>query len=158
VTIRPATPADLPLIARLVREFAEQEKLSDQLVATEADLRSGMFGPSPGIYGLIIEAESGEPARYATYFYNFSTFLGRRGIHVEDVFLRPAFRDKGLGRAIFQYLARKAAAEDCGRMEWWVLEWNERAIRFYRSLGAQAVNDWRLQRLTGDALRQFAES
>ncbi len=157
MTIRPATPADLPLIARLVRELAEYEKLAHQAVATEADFEASLFGPSPKAYALIVEGEGGEPAGFAIYFYNFSTFLGRPGIYVEDVFIRPQFRRNGFGRAIFKYLAQKAVTENCGRLEWWVLDWNEPAIRFYEDLGSVAMDEWTVRRLTGDALRQFAE-
>jgi diamine N-acetyltransferase len=157
VSIRDATPADLPLIASLVRELAEYEKLAHQAVATEADFAESLFGPSPKAHALIVEHE-GKPAGFAIYFYNYSTFLGRPGIYVEDVFVRPEFRRNGFGRALFKYLAQKAVAEKCGRMEWWVLDWNEPAINFYRGLGAAAMDEWTVQRLTGDALKSFAES
>jgi len=116
-----------------------------------------LFGPSPKAHALIVE-QDGQPAGFAIYFYNFSTFLGRPGIYVEDVFIRPEFRRAGFGRAIFKYLAQKAVAENCGRMEWWVLDWNEPAIRFYAGLGAVPMDEWTVQRLTGDALKNFAES
>ncbi len=157
MSIRDATPADLPLIASLVRELAEYEKLAHQAVATEADFAESLFGPSPKAHALIVEHE-GKPAGFAIYFYNYSTFLGRPGIYVEDVFVRPEFRRNGFGRALFKYLAQKAVAEKCGRMEWWVLDWNEPAINFYRGLGAAAMDEWTVQRLTGDALKSFAES
>jgi GNAT superfamily N-acetyltransferase len=157
LSIRPATPEDLPLIASLVRELAEYEKLAHQAVATETDFAESLFGPHPKAYALIVE-QDGQPAGFAIYFYNYSTFLGRPGIYVEDVFIRPAFRRGGFGRAIFKYLAQKAVAENCGRMEWWVLDWNEPAIRFYAGLGAAPMDEWTVQRLTGDALKSFAES
>ena len=157
MSIREATPADLPLIASLVRELAEYEKLAHQAVATEADFAESLFGPSPKAYALIVEHE-GQLAGFAIYFYNYSTFLGRPGIYVEDVFVRPEFRRNGFGRALFKYLAQKAVAEKCGRMEWWVLDWNEPAINFYRGLGAAPMDEWTVQRLTGDALKSFAES
>ncbi len=155
--IRAATPADVPLITSLVRELADYEKLADQAVATEADFQTALFGPSPKAYALIVEHE-GQPAGFALYFYNFSTFLGRPGIYIEDVFIRPEFRRNGFGRAIFKYLAQKALDENCGRLEWWVLDWNAPAIDFYRGLGAVAMHEWTVQRLTGDALKTFAES
>ena len=155
--IRAATPADVPLITSLVRELAEYEKLADQAVATEGDFQTALFGPSPKAHALIVEHD-GQPAGFALYFYNFSTFLGRPGIYIEDVFIRPEFRRNGFGRAIFKYLAQKALAEGCGRVEWWVLDWNVPAIDFYRGLGAVAMNEWTVQRLTGDALKTFAES
>jgi GNAT superfamily N-acetyltransferase len=157
LSIREATEADLPLIASLVRELAAYEKLAHQAVATEADFAESLFGPSPKAYALIVEDE-GKPAGFAIYFYNYSTFLGRPGIYVEDVFVRPQFRRNGFGRALFKYLAQKAVAEKCGRMEWWVLDWNEPAMNFYRGLGAVPMDEWTVQRLTGDALKSFAES
>lgn len=157
MSIREATQADLPLITSLVRELAEYEKLAHQAVATEADFAESLFGPHPKAYALIVE-QDGQPAGFSIYFYNYSTFLGRPGIYVEDVFIRPEFRRGGFGRAIFKYLAQKAIAENCGRMEWWVLDWNEPAIRFYARLGAVPMNEWTVQRLTGDALKNFAES
>jgi GNAT superfamily N-acetyltransferase len=157
MTIRPATPEDLPLVTSLVRELAEYERLAHQAVATEADFAESLFGPHPKAYALIVE-QDGRPAGFAVYFYNYSTFLGRPGIYVEDVFIRPEFRRGGFGRAIFKYLAQKAVAENCGRMEWWVLDWNEPAIRFYAGLGAVPMDEWTVQRLTGDALKSFAES
>lgn len=157
MSIRPATPEDLPLVTSLVRELAEYEKLAHQAVATEADFAESLFGLHPKAYALIVE-QDGQPAGFAIYFYNYSTFLGRPGIYVEDVFIRPEFRRGGFGRAIFKYLAQKAVAENCGRMEWWVLDWNEPAIRFYAGLGAVPMDEWTVQRLTGDALKTFAES
>ncbi len=157
MTIRPATPADLPLIAALVRELAEYERLAHAAIATERDFEAALFGPQPKAYGLIVEHE-GQPAGFAIYFYNFSTFLGRPGIYVEDVFIRPEFRRNGYGLAVFQYLARKAVDENCGRMEWSVLDWNEPAIRFYAGLGAVAMDGWTTQRLAGDALAALANT
>jgi diamine N-acetyltransferase len=157
LSIRPATQADLPLIASLVRELAEYEKLAHQAVATEADFAVALFGQSPKAHALIVEHD-GQLAGFAIYFYNFSTFLGRPGLYVEDVFIRPEFRRNGFGRLIFKYLAQKAVDENCGRMEWWVLDWNEPAIKFYAGLGAVPMDEWTVQRLTGDALKNFAES
>jgi GNAT superfamily N-acetyltransferase len=153
--IRPAVPADLPLIATLVRELAEYERLADQAVATEADFEAALFGVSPKAHALIAEA-AGKPAGFGLYFYNFSTFVGRPGIYIEDIYIRPEFRRLGLGRAVFKYLAHKAVEERCGRMEWSVLDWNEPALRFYAGLGAVPMDGWTAQRLTGDALRRFA--
>jgi len=155
--IRDATPADLSLIVSLVRELAEYERLAHEAIATEADFHVALFGPSPKAYALIVVHE-GQPAGFALYFYNFSTFLGRPGIYIEDVFIRPEFRRNGFGRTIFKYLAQKALAEGCGRVEWWVLDWNAPAIDFYRGLGAIPMDEWTVQRLTGDALKTFAES
>jgi len=157
LTIRPARPGDEALIATLVKELAAYERLADQAVATPAALAAALFGPSPTAHALIAEAE-GQPAGFCLYFYSFSTFIGRPGIYVEDVFVRPEFRRRGFGRAFFHYLARKAVAEGCGRMEWAVLDWNEPAIRFYAALGAVPMSEWTTQRLAGAALKNFAES
>ena len=157
MTIRAATPADAPLIATLVRELADYEQLAHEAVATIADFEKALFGPNPKAHALIVEHE-GQTAGFAIYFYNFSTFLGRPGIYVEDVYIRPDFRRHGFGGAVFRHLAQQAVAEGCGRMEWWVLDWNEPAIRFYGKIGAKPMNEWTVQRLTGDALREFAES
>jgi GNAT superfamily N-acetyltransferase len=139
LTIRAATSADTPLIATLVRELAEYEKLAHEAVATAADFDAALFGPQPKAHALIVE-HGGQAAGFAIYFYNFSTFLGRPGLYVEDVYIRPEFRRHGFGGAVFKYLARKAIHEGCGRMEWWVLDWNEPAIRFYGKIGARPMN------------------
>jgi GNAT superfamily N-acetyltransferase len=157
MTIRPATSADTHLIATLVRELADYEKLAHEVVATAADFDAAFFGPQPKAYALIVEHDA-QAAGFAIYFYNFSTFLGRPGIYVEDVYIRPDFRRHGFGGAVFKYLAQKAIQEGCGRMEWWVLDWNEPAIRFYDKIGAKPMDEWTVRRLTGDALREFAES
>jgi GNAT superfamily N-acetyltransferase len=157
MTIRAATPDDLPLIVALVRELAAYERLSEQAVASEADFARALFGSPPAAHALIAEF-GGAAAGFALYFYNFSTFVGRRGLYVEDVFVRPEFRRCGLGRGLFRYLAAIAVAENCGRMEWSVLDWNEPAIRFYASLGATPMHEWTVQRLTGAALAAFAAS
>jgi GNAT superfamily N-acetyltransferase len=157
LTIRAATSADTPLIATLVRELAEYEKLAHEAVATAVDFDAALFGPQPKAHALIVEHD-GQAAGFAIYFYNFSTFLGRPGLYVEDLYIRPEFRRHGFGGAVFKYLAQKAIQEGCGRMEWWVLDWNEPAIRFYGKIGAKPMDEWTVQRLTGDALREFAES
>ncbi len=155
--IRASTPSDVPLIAAMVRELAEYERLTDHAVATEADFATALFGARPAAQAIIGEWENASAA-FALYFYNFSTFLGRKGLYVEDVFVRPEFRRHGIGRAMFRYLAAKAVAENCGRMEWWVLDWNEPAIRFYAGLGATPMTEWTVQRLSGPALEAFAAS
>jgi GNAT superfamily N-acetyltransferase len=157
LTIRPALPADVPLIVALVRELAEYERLADQVVATDEDFARSLFSTPPRAHAVIVETD-GKPAGFALYFYNFSTFLGRPGLYLEDLYIRPEFRRLGLGQAVFKYLAQKAVAENCGRMEWWVLDWNEPALRFYRQMGAEPMSDWTVQRLTGDSLRKVAES
>jgi GNAT superfamily N-acetyltransferase len=155
VTIRPALPSDIALIATLVKELADYERLAEQAIATPDDFAAALFGIPPKAHALIVEVD-GQAAGFGVYFYNFSTFVGRAGIFIEDIFIRPAFRRRGLGRAVFLYLAEKAVAEGCGRMEWSVLDWNEPAIHFYASLGATPMSGWTVQRLAGAALKSFA--
>ncbi|MFO1474714.1 MAG: GNAT family N-acetyltransferase [Lysobacterales bacterium] len=155
LTIRPATVEDVALVARLIRELAEYERLADAAVATEADLREQLFGERPAAEVLVAEAD-GEPAGFALFFHTFSTFLGKRGLYLEDLFVRPAFRGLGLGRHLMAALARIAVQRGCGRFEWSVLDWNEPAIGFYRALGASAMDEWTVQRLQGEALRALA--
>ncbi len=152
--IRAATVADVPAILGLIRELAEYERLLDMVVATEASLQRSLFGPRPFAEALIAEVE-GEAVGFALFFHNFSTFLGKPGVYLEDLFVRPAFRGRGLGKALLTRVARIAVERDCGRMEWSVLNWNEPAIRFYESLGAQPLSDWTMYRLTGDTLRRL---
>jgi diamine N-acetyltransferase len=153
--LRDAVPADAACIADLVRELAEYEKLGHEAVATAADFRTSLFGAVPRAHAMIADL-AGVSVGFALYYFNFSTFLGRHGLYVEDVFVRPSSRGLGIGRALFQSLAARAVAEGCGRMEWWVLDWNEPAIKFYRSLGAAPMSDWTVQRLSGDALMALA--
>lgn len=153
--IRDATPADLSTIFRFVRELAEFEKLADQVVATEADFAKVLFGPNPRALALIMEVD-GDPAGFALWFYNFSTFLGRHGIWIEDVYVAPEFRGQGLGGMVFRHLAQRAVAEGLGRLEWWVLDWNKPAIDFYAGIGAVPMDEWTVQRVTGEALLRLA--
>ena len=155
LSIRPAAVDDVPLIRALIGELAVYEKLADAAVATEDDLRVQLFGDWPAAEVLIGEAD-GEPAGFALFFHNFSTFLGKRGLYLEDLFVRPAFRGSGLGRQLMATLARIAVQRGCGRFEWSVLDWNEPAIRFYRSLGATGMDGWTVQRLDGEALHALA--
>lgn len=157
LTITPAVPDDVPLILRLIQGLAEYERLADECVATEEQLRASLFGPTPAAE-VVIARVHGEPAGFALFFHNYSTFLARRGLYLEDLFVLPAFRGQGVGKALLTHLARLAVARDCGRFEWWVLDWNVDAIRFYQSLGAEPMNDWTVYRLTGDALRTLAGS
>ncbi|HTU67154.1 MAG TPA: GNAT family N-acetyltransferase [Steroidobacteraceae bacterium] len=145
--IRPATPDDAPLIANLVRELADYEKLLPEAKGTDADFRRELEAPNPVIRVLIAEW-NGEPAGFALYFFNFSTFVARPGLYLEDLFVRPALRSHGIGRALLRELARIAQARNCGRMEWAVLDWNEPALRFYKSLGARPMTEWIVHRLT----------
>jgi GNAT superfamily N-acetyltransferase len=155
LSIRPATADDVALVAQLVRELAEYERLGHAAVATEADLRRELFGERPAAEVLVAEVD-GEPAGFALFFHSFSTFLGRRGLYLEDLFVRPAYRGLGLGRHLMAALARIAVQRGCGRFEWSVLDWNAPAIGFYRQLGATGMEEWTVQRLEGDALHALA--
>lgn len=155
LSIRPASADDVPLIRLLIAELAEYEKLAHAVVATEADLRAQLFGAQPAAEVLIGEVD-GEPAGFALFFHTFSTFLGKRGLYLEDLFVRPAFRGAGLGRHLMAALARIALQRDCGRFEWSVLDWNQPAIAFYRRLGATGMDEWTVQRLEGAALHALA--
>lgn len=155
LVLRPATAADAALVLALVRELAEYERLSHEVVADEATLRATLFGERPPAEVIVAEHE-GRPAGFALFFTNFSTFLGRPGIYLEDLFVRPAFRRLGIGAALLAHLAALAESRGCGRLEWSVLDWNEPAIRFYRSLGAVAMDEWTVFRVTGPALGALA--
>ena len=155
LSIRPATVDDVPLIRALIGELAEYEHLAHVAVATDDGLRDQLFGAHPGAEVLIGEVD-GEPAGFALFFHNFSTFLGKRGLYLEDLFVRPAFRGSGLGKHLMATLARIAVQRDCGRFEWSVLDWNAPAIGFYRTLGATGLDEWTVQRLEGDALHALA--
>ncbi|HEY8485286.1 MAG TPA: GNAT family N-acetyltransferase [Longimicrobiales bacterium] len=153
--IRPATEADVPLVLTFIQELAEYEKLRHEVVATEERIREALFGPRP--YAEVLLAElGGEPVGFALFFHNFSTFLGRPGLYIEDLYVRPAARRRGVGRRLLARLAALARERGCGRMEWSVLNWNEPAIRFYRSLGARPLEEWQVYRLTGEALEALA--
>jgi GNAT superfamily N-acetyltransferase len=147
LNIRAATAADAAIIADLVRELADYEKLLDEARATPEDFRRELESANPVIRVLMAEWQ-GKPAGFALYFYNFSTFVGRKGLYLEDLFVRPALRKHGIGRALLRALARIARDENCGRMEWAVLDWNEPALRFYKSLDARPMTEWIVHRLT----------
>jgi GNAT superfamily N-acetyltransferase len=155
-SIRVATSADVPTIHELIGALAEYEKLAHEVVGTEADLARTLFGDRPMAEVLIAEAPDRRAVGFALFFHNYSTFLARPGIYLEDLFVRPEARGHGIGRALMIELARLAVARGCGRFEWAVLDWNVDAIRFYRSLGAVGVDAWRIQRVTGDALTALA--
>ena len=155
VSIRAARPDDTPLILTFIRDLAEYERLLDQVVATEAGLRAALFGPRPYAEVAIAEAE-GRPVGFALFFHTFSTFLGRPGLYLEDLYVRPEARGRGVGRALLVHLARLAGARGCGRVEWAVLDWNAPAIGFYERLGARANADWTVYRLTGAPLAALA--
>lgn len=153
--IRPARREDIRAIHAMVRALADYEKLSDLCIATEADLDAALFGVRPAAE-VILGWEVAVPVAFALFFHNFSTFLGRRGLYLEDLFVRPDFRGRGYGRALLVHLARLAVERECGRFEWAVLDWNEAAIGFYRALGATLLPDWRIARVAGDALSALA--
>lgn len=153
--IVPARPADIPAILAMIRALAEFERLAHLCVATEADLKAALFADGPNVE-VVLGWEGDEPVAFALFFPNFSTFLGRRGLYLEDLFVRPAFRRRGYGRALLVHLARLAQQRGCGRFEWAVLEWNAPAIAFYRSLGGTVLPDWRITRVTGPALAALA--
>lgn len=160
LSIRPATRADVPLILQLIRDLAEYEREPKAAVATEALIErhlfgDGFFGRGPVAECLIGEVD-GVPQGFAVFFHNFSTWLGRPGLYLEDLFVRPAFRGQGLGAALLARLAAIAVERGCGRMEWAVLDWNEPAIGFYKSLGAKAMDEWTVYRLTGEGLEGLA--
>ena len=152
--IRPARPGDVGEILRLIRALAEYEKLADEVVATEDALRRTLFGDAPAAEVLLAE-EGGRPVGLALFFQNYSTFLGRPGIYLEDLFVEPASRGRGIGKALLQAVARIAVRRECGRFEWAVLDWNRPAIEFYQALGARPMNDWTVFRVTGEALRKL---
>ena len=156
VTIVPARRQDVPLILALITGLAEYERLSHEVVATEALLEDSLFGPRPAAEVVIARAGD-EAIGFALFFHNYSTFLGRRGIYLEDLFVVPEWRGRGIGRRLLQHLARLAVERGCGRFEWSVLSWNEPAIGFYQKLGAEVMEDWRICRVTGDALVRLAK-
>ncbi|MBA4748089.1 MAG: GNAT family N-acetyltransferase [Sphingopyxis sp.] len=154
-TIRPATRADLPLIAQFIRDLAAYEKLSHEVRFDEATLADRLFGPRP--YAEVIIGElDGSPQGFALFFHNFSTFEGRPGIYLEDLFVRPEARGSGLGKALLTHLAKLAVERDCARLEWGVLDWNTPSIGFYQSLGAKLMDEWTGMRVDGDALITLA--
>jgi GNAT superfamily N-acetyltransferase len=157
VHITAATPDDVPLMLELIRGLATYEKLEDQMIATEAILRESLFGKAGGAEAVIARVD-GKAAGFALYFHNFSTWLGRRGLYLEDLFVLPSFRGHGVGKALLVYLAGIAVSRECGRFEWQVLDWNQSARDFYENLGARAVPGWVNYRVTGDALRRLAQS
>lgn len=155
LTIRSAQPGDEPVILRLIRELATYEKLEHEVIATESRLTRTLFADDPNAFVLMAEAD-GAPCGFALYFFNYSTFLGRHGVYLEDLYVTPERRGEGIGKALLARLARIAAEHDCGRLEWWVLDWNAPSIAFYKALGAEAMDDWTVYRLTGDALYRLA--
>jgi GNAT superfamily N-acetyltransferase len=155
IGIRPASEEDVPLILSFIKELAEYERLSHEVSATEELLRFHLFGERREAE-VVIGQHADEPAGFALFFHNFSTFLGRPGIYLEDLYVKPAFRGNGIGRAMLVYLAGLAKERDCGRLEWSVLDWNEPAIGLYRGIGAVPMDDWTVYRVAGEALQKLA--
>lgn len=154
-TIRPATPADVPQILTFIRALAAYEHEPDAVTATEADLLRDGFGANP-FYSCLIAEHNGQPAGFAFYFYNYSTWKGRPGLYLEDIFVNPEFRGLGIGRALLQQVAAIAVQKNCPRLQWEVLDWNTPAIEFYRAMGAEFLDEWRNVRVTGEALSRLA--
>jgi len=155
-TLRFATVDDVPLILQFIKSLANYEKLSHEVVATEADLQQTLFGERS--YAEVIVGDYyDDPIAFALFFHNYSTFLGRPGLYLEDLFVEPTHRGRGFGRVLLAYLAHLAVTRNCGRLEWWVLDWNEPAIKFYHSLGATSMDDWTVNRVTGPALTTLAK-
>ncbi|MCA0209980.1 MAG: GNAT family N-acetyltransferase [Proteobacteria bacterium] len=157
IAIRPATPADLPLIAQFIRDLADYEKLAHEVRFDEAKLGEKLFGPRPYAEVLIGEIDA-TPQGFALFFHNFSTFEGRPGLYLEDLFVRPEARGSGLGKALLAHLAALCTERDCARLEWSVLDWNAPAIGFYQSLGAKLMDEWTVMRVDGEALTKLAAS
>jgi GNAT superfamily N-acetyltransferase len=155
-TIRPATPADVTHIHAMIVELAVFEKLEHMVVATEALLHEGLFGVKPSCEAIIGEAD-GEVVTFALFFHNFSTFLTKKGLYLEDLYVRQAHRGQGYGSRMLKHLAALAVERNCGRFEWSVLDWNEPAINFYKTMGAEILPDWRICRVTGDTLTALAK-
>lgn len=153
--IKQAKEEDVPLILSFIKKIAEYEKLSHEVIATEEILRESLFGEKPSaevVFGYL----NNEPVAYAVYFYNFSTFIGKKGLYLEDLFVLPELRGSGIGKKMLIYLIKKSVEENCGRMEWAVLDWNEPAIKFYKSLGAKPMDEWTTFRMDEEALRKIA--
>jgi GNAT superfamily N-acetyltransferase len=157
MSIREATPADVPEILAMIHELADYEKAPHEVVATPGLLREALFGADPAVYALMAEDdETGAVVGFALWFRNFSTWLGRHGVYLEDLYVRPSHRGHGYGKALLQELARIAVERGYGRFEWWVLDWNTPAIDFYRSIDAVPMDEWTVYRVTGDALGRLA--
>ena len=156
VTIRPATAGDVPRIVELIRELADYERSLDQVTATEDDLHAALFAAQPAVFAHVAEAGR-EVVGFALWFLNFSTWLGRHGIYLEDLYVTPAMRGRGIGKTLLAELAATCVRRGYGRLEWWVLDWNAPAIGFYRSIGAEPMSEWTVQRLTGPALSRLAD-
>lgn len=157
ISIRPAAPADVPLLLTFIRELADYEKLAHEVVAREESFHTALFGERPTVEAVIASVD-GEPVGYALFFPNFSTFLGTPGLYLEDLYVRPAARGLGVGRRLLTHLAKLAVERGWGRFEWAVLDWNEPSIAFYKRMGAVAMHDWTVFRLSGERLEKLALS
>ncbi len=157
MAIREARPEDVPEILSMIRELADYERAPDAVVATEELLHSALFCDAPAVFALMAE-EDGSPVGFALWFRNFSTWLGRHGVYLEDLYVRPDHRGNGHGKALLAALARICIERDYGRLEWWVLDWNEPALAFYRSIGAVPMDEWTVHRVTGEPLQRLATS
>ncbi|OLP15815.1 GNAT family N-acetyltransferase [Leptolyngbya sp. 'hensonii'] len=153
--IRAAMAADIPVLFQLIQALAAYEKLSHAVTGTAADLEEHLFGPKSHAEALLADVDD-QSVGFALFFYNYSTFLTRPGIYLEDLFVLPEYRQRGIGKALLSYLGQRAVAHNCGRLEWSVLDWNEPAIAFYRRMGADILPDWRICRVTGEALENLA--
>lgn len=154
-TFRAATREDVPLILRFIHDLARYEQLEHEVVATPAVLEEWLFDKEKA--EVIFAVSEGREVGFALYFHNFSTFLGRAGLYLEDLYVEPAYRGRGIGKALLRALARIAVARGCGRLEWWCLDWNQASIDFYRSMGAEAMSDWTVYRIAGETLAELAE-
>ena len=157
IKIREATAKDLPLIFHFIKQLAIYEKAENAVVASEADIKNSLFSDSATAYALIALLDD-KPVGFAVYFYNYSTWLGKNGLYLEDLFVLPEHRGAGIGKALLKQLAQIAVKNNCGRFEWSVLDWNQPAINFYQSIGAKPQDEWIIYRLAGDELKEFAES
>ncbi|MBZ5567545.1 MAG: GNAT family N-acetyltransferase [Acidobacteriia bacterium] len=155
--IRPATPEDIPLVLEFIRELAAYERAPEQAIARPEDLLRDGWGPAPKFRVLIAEWRR-QPAGFALFFFNYSTWQGRPGLYLEDLFVRPAFRGRGIGKALLVHLAKIAVSENCGRFQWQVLDWNQPSIEFYEALGAQRMTEWLTMRVAGEALEKLAKT
>ncbi len=155
LTFRYAEKKDCGLILNFIKELASYEKMLDEVIATEDLLLEWIFEKKKA--EVIFACENGQEIGFALFFHNFSTFLGKAGIYLEDLYVKPEFRNKGYGKAILRKLAQLAVERDCGRLEWWCLDWNKPSIDFYLSLGAEAMNDWTVYRITGDTLKKLSQ-
>lgn len=155
--IRFATKEDTPLILQFIKELAEYEQLLHEVVATEEILNDSLFGPHAHAE-VLIGSLNQKPVSFALFFHNFSTFLGKPGLYLEDLYVQPQARSKGVGKQMLSYLAQLAIDRNCGRLEWWVLDWNKPAIAFYKSIGAKAMDEWTVYRVTGEALEDLSKN